>query len=56
MPVSKYYGGYGAKVMASMTKQYGSEKGKRVFYATANKKHKKSDSVSMQGLKHAARG
>ena len=56
MPISKYYGGHGSKVMASMKKQYGSEKGERVFYATANKKHQKSESASMQGLKKAARG
>jgi hypothetical protein len=28
----------GSKVLRSMTSQYGAEKGKRVFYATANKK------------------
>ena len=56
MPVSKYYEGHGTKVMASMKKQYGSEKGERVFYATANKKHQKSDSAPMRGLKKAARG
>lgn len=38
MPVGKYYGGHGEKVMKSMKKQYGSEKGERVFYATANKR------------------
>jgi hypothetical protein len=38
MPVSKYFGGHGEKVMSSMRKQYGEEKGKQVFYATANKK------------------
>jgi hypothetical protein len=38
MPLSKYYGGHGEKVMKSMKKQYGSEKGERVFYATANKR------------------
>lgn len=38
MPVGKYFGGHGEKVMSSMQKQYGSEKGKSVFYATANKK------------------
>jgi len=38
MPLSKYFGGYGEEVMRKMKKQYGSEKGKRVFYATANKR------------------
>lgn len=38
MPVSKYFKGDGDKVMASMKKRYGSEGGKRVFYATANKR------------------
>lgn len=41
MPVSKYYGGHGSEVMASMVKQYGAEKGKQVFYATANKQAQK---------------
>jgi hypothetical protein len=38
MPLSKYFSGHGEKVMSSMKKQYGEEKGKKVFYATANKK------------------
>ncbi len=38
MPLSKYYGGHGEKVMKSMKSQYGKEKGERVFYATANKR------------------
>jgi hypothetical protein len=38
MPISKYYGGHGEKVMQSMKKEYGAKKGERVFYATANKK------------------
>jgi hypothetical protein len=37
MPISAYYGGHGEKVMANMKKRYG-ERGKRVFYATANKR------------------
>lgn len=46
MPLSKYYGGHGEKVMANMKKEYGEEKGERVFYATSNKKkkHEKSES------------
>ncbi len=37
MPLSKHYKGHGEEVMANMVKQYGAEKGKRVFYATENK-------------------
>ena len=43
MPTSKYYGGHGKEVMDNMTKEYGEKKGKKVFYATANKKKKKRD-------------
>jgi len=38
MPLSKHYKGKGREVMAKMKKQYGGEKGKRVFYATENKR------------------
>lgn len=38
MPISKYFKGHGEEVMSNMKKQYGEEKGKQVFYATANKK------------------
>lgn len=38
MPVEKYFKGKGEKVMDAMKKTYGSKKGKKVFYATANKK------------------
>lgn len=37
MPLNKYFQGRGDKVMSSMKKQYGEEKGKKVFYATHNK-------------------
>lgn len=37
MPLDKYFSGKGAKVMDNMKEQYGSKKGKSVFYATANK-------------------
>jgi hypothetical protein len=52
MPLSKYYGGSGEKVMGNMKKQYGKEKGKSVFYATANKKkkHEKSESKKEETL------
>lgn len=39
MPVSEYYGGHGDEVMEDMEKRYGKKKGKRVFYATNNKRH-----------------
>lgn len=38
MPLSDYFKGSGEKVMKSMKKKYGDEKGKKVFYATSNKK------------------
>ena len=38
MPIKKYFKGHGTEVMSDMKKRYGSEKGERVFYATANKK------------------
>ena len=42
MPISKYYGGKGEKVMSNMKETYGSdEKAKEVFYAKANKDKKK---------------
>lgn len=54
MPLSKYYGGHGAKVMASMKDQYGDEKGERVFYATANKrKSEMASSVNESRRKHS---
>ncbi|MGC2429275.1 MAG: hypothetical protein WA421_19745 [Nitrososphaeraceae archaeon] len=40
MPLSKYFGGSGDKVMSSMQKEYGTDKGKQVFYATMNKRKK----------------
>lgn len=41
MPIGKHFGGHGEKVMSSMKKQYGEEKGERVFYATDKKRGKK---------------
>lgn len=41
MPLKKYdrfYGGNAAKALRAMVKQYGPEKGRRVFYATINKR------------------
>ena len=40
MPISKYFQGHGKAVMKDMKVRYGSEKGERVFYATANKMKK----------------
>lgn len=51
MPISKYFGGNGEKVMANMTKEYGSKKGKSVFYATANKQKKKGHLKAMEPSK-----
>ncbi len=53
MPISEYYGGHGREVMHSMKEQYGEEKGKRVFYATANKRKKALARRRKQG-KHSA--
>ena len=38
MPVSSYFRGSGVRVLASMKKRYGAEKGEEVFYATAKAK------------------
>lgn len=53
MPISKYFKGEGRKVMAKMKKKYGAEKGKEIFYRTANKqgmkpKKKHPDAKSVQ--------
>ena len=41
MPIDKYYGGHGKKVMREMMEQYGAKKGKEVFYAMMAKQEKK---------------
>ena len=38
MPVEEYFKGEGRSVMRSMQKRYGKKTGKKVFYATANKR------------------
>jgi hypothetical protein len=38
MPLSKYFGGRGEKVMREMKARYGEERGERIFYATARKR------------------
>ncbi len=55
MPVSKYYGGSGSKVMSAMKKQYGEKKGKQVFYATANKQKQNPGDKAVEGLKKAGK-
>jgi hypothetical protein len=52
MPLSKYFGGGGEKVMKNMKKEYGEKKGKQVFYATSNKnkKHEKSESKKKEKI------
>ncbi len=41
MPIGKYFKGEGEKVMSSMKKKYGNDKGEEVFYATINKRKMK---------------
>lgn len=41
MPIENYFGGKGLDVMKNMTKEYGEDKGKQVFYATLNKRKNK---------------
>lgn len=42
MPISKYFGGKGEKIMSAMQKTYGKgKKAKQVFYAMANKRGEK---------------
>lgn len=36
MPLAKYFKGKGESVMSDMQNRYGADKGKQVFYATAN--------------------
>jgi hypothetical protein len=43
MPTSRYnryFGGNAAKALAEMKKRYGAAKGRRIFYATANKRRR----------------
>lgn len=58
MPISEYYKGSGSEVMSDMKKRYGADKGKQVFYATAQKRGmnrpgKKNKSSAIEGLKKA---
>ena len=38
MPLSEYFKGDGRKVLADFVRRYGEKRGKRLFYATANKR------------------
>lgn len=51
VPISKHYGGHGAKIAAAMKEQYGN-RWKEVFYATENarKKHR-YDQMVKKGAK-----
>jgi hypothetical protein len=45
MPIAaydRYFGGNAAKAMRELVKRYGPQKGRSVFYATVNKRKKKS--------------
>lgn len=53
MPLSKYFSGKGEQVMRDMESRYGSEKGKRVFYATVNSKRVPGGKRSTKGAKRA---
>lgn len=56
MPISKYFGGHGDEVMASMKETYGdTAKAKSVFYATANKRKKKPGRSSARDQARALR-
>jgi len=46
MPISEYFGGHGSDVMAEMKKKHGKKEGERIFYATANSRNEKPDSMS----------
>jgi len=52
MPISKHYGGHGAKVAAAMKKQYG-DRWEEVFYATENKKKRTMHNVKKAMRKNA---
>lgn len=44
MPIAKYdryFGGDAAKALRSLIKQYGPQKGRRVFYALVNKRKRR---------------
>ncbi len=51
MPINKYYGGKGKKVMKKMKKQYGAKKGKKVFCTTSNARDAQMDALKPVGRK-----
>lgn len=51
MPLSKYFGGKGKKVMSEMKDRYGDKKGENVFHATANKNHQTPDDPKKKARK-----
>lgn len=60
MPLSTHYDGHGTQVMRDMRNRYGTERGKRIFYATENarKDHgadRPKESPAMRGLQTAMR-
>lgn len=53
MPISKYnkfYGGGASKARNAMIKEYGKQKGERIFYALANKRK-----AQLEGKKRAGK-
>ena len=56
MPLSKYFSGHGQKVMKAMKEQYGEEKGKQVFYATANKQKQGKEGRVKKAFRRGLRG
>ena len=42
MPLDRYFSGHGGDVMSKMQEKYGDEGGKRVFYATVNKRKREN--------------
>ena len=46
MPLGKYFKGKGEEVMSDMKDRYGEDKGKSVFYATANKRKMRPDDAN----------
>ena len=51
IPISKYFGGSGEKVLSNTKKQYGEKQGKSVFYALVNKSKKREASPRKMGGK-----
>jgi hypothetical protein len=50
VPISKYFGGHGKEVLASMNKTYGPKKAKSVFYATENKMEGHLNQMKSSGM------